>query len=85
MEAFYAHVIGFTRTESVTWKGHRCLFLGCGTEHHSLALYPMALRKQLGLSPRTTTLSFGVQVATYLAVEPQSDTYTGEPYLGPWG
>jgi hypothetical protein len=133
------------------------VFLRCNTEHHSLALYPIALRKTLGLSPHTTVMSFGVQVATYRqlraaigflkdrggkfveipaaltpgidysacvldpaghaiqlyyymeqvgwngrprpkrgrapvrvadwpnAVEPKSDTYTGEPFLGPWG
>ena len=158
MEAFYTDVMGFTRTEAVAWKGHRCVFFRCGTEHHSLALYPIALREKLGLSPHTTVMSFGVQVATYRqlraaidflqrtrlqvrrdcrpslspgidysahvldpaghaiqlyyymeqvgwngrprlgsrrtptritewpkAVEPKSDTYTGEPYLGPWG
>jgi catechol 2,3-dioxygenase-like lactoylglutathione lyase family enzyme len=157
MEAFYTGTMGFTRTEATGWKGHRCVFLRCGTEHHSLALYPIALRKKLGLSPHTTVMSFGVQVATYRqlraavdflkgrggkfieipsalspgidysahvldpaghaiqlyyymeqvgwdgrprlgrrrtpervadwpnAVEPMSDTYTGEPYLGPWG
>jgi catechol 2,3-dioxygenase-like lactoylglutathione lyase family enzyme len=157
MEAFYTGTMGFTRTEAIGWKGHRCVFFRCGTEHHSLALYPIALRKKLGLSPHTTVMSFGVQVATYRqlraaidflkgrggkfieipsalspgidysahvldpaghaiqlyyymeqigwdgrprlgrrrtparvadwpkAVEPKSDTYTGEPYLGPWG
>ncbi|HUL92574.1 MAG TPA: VOC family protein [Burkholderiales bacterium] len=157
MEAFYTEIMGFTRTEAIGWKGHRCVFFRCGTEHHSLALYPIALREKLGLSPRTTVMSFGVQVATYRqlraaidflrgrggkfveipsalspgidysahvldpaghaiqlyyymeqigwdgrprlgrrrtptriaewpkAVEPKSDTYTGEPYLGPWG
>jgi len=65
MEAFYTGIMGFTRTESVTWKGQRCVFLRCNTEHHSLALYPIALRKTLGLSPHTTVMSFGVQVATY--------------------
>jgi len=157
MEAFYGEVMGFTRTEAIGWKGHRCVFLRCGTEHHSLALYPISLREKLGLSSHTTVMSFGVQVATYRqlraavdflkgrggkfveipsaltpgidysayvldpaghaiqlyyymeqigwdgrprlgrrrtpervadwpkAVEPKSDTYTGEPYLGPWG
>jgi catechol 2,3-dioxygenase-like lactoylglutathione lyase family enzyme len=157
MEAFYAGIMGFTRTEAISWKGQRCVFFRCGTEHHSLALYPIALREKLGLSSHTTVMSFGVQVATYRqlraaveflkgrgckfveipsalspgidysahvldpaghaiqlyyymeqvgwdgrprpgrkglpssmadwpkAVEPKSDTYTGEPYLGPWG
>ena len=157
MERFYIEVLGFARTEAITWKGLRCVFLRCSTEHHSLALYPIALRAKLGLSPHTTVMSFGIQVATYrqlraaidylrerggkfvelppalspgidysacvldpaghaiqlyyymeqvgwngrprgerarvsasiakwpAAVEPKADTYTGEPYLGPWG
>jgi len=44
MEAFYAEVMGFTRTEAIGWRGPRCVFLRCGTEHHSLALYPISLR-----------------------------------------
>jgi hypothetical protein len=35
------------------------------TEHHSLALYPEALREELGLSPHTTLMSFGLQLANY--------------------
>ena len=35
------------------------------TEHHSLALYPSALRETLGLSPHTSLMSFGVQLANY--------------------
>jgi len=64
-EAFYRDVLGFVPTEEVTWQGHRCVFLRVNTEHHSLALYPKALRSTLGLSPHTSCLSFGVQVGTY--------------------
>jgi len=157
MEDFYLNVLGFVQTEEVIWRNHRCVFLRCNTEHHALALYPMALRDQLGLSQATTVLSFGMQVATYRqlkdavmflkengcrfvelpseltpgidycayvldpaghavqlyfrmeqigwdgrtrthrtppsgpldewpeVVEATPDTYTGEPYLGPWG
>ena len=46
-------------------KGQRCVFLRCNTEHHSLALYPMALREALGFSPHTTCMAFGVQLANY--------------------
>src|SRR5258706_13827724 len=77
MEAFYTGVMGFTRTEALTWQGHRCVFLRCGTEHHSLALYPIALRKKLGLSPRTTVMSFGVQVATYRQLRAAVDFLKG--------
>src|SRR3989441_11004473 len=46
MEDFYTGVMGFTRTEAIGWRGHRCVFFRCGTEHHSLALYPIALREK---------------------------------------
>ncbi len=154
---FYQSKMGFRATEEVTWRGHRCVFLRVNTEHHSLALYPKDLRSELGLSPHTTNMSFGVQLANYRqlkdavrflrehdvtfvdmppelfpgidyaahvldadghcvelyyymeqvgwdgrvrpkslrrppangewpdTLEPLSDTYGGEPYLGPWG
>ncbi len=63
--AFYVDTCGFTLTESVEWEGYRCHFLRVGTEHHSLALYPIALRDRLGLSAHTTCLSFGVRVNDY--------------------
>ena len=65
MAEFYADRLGFTLTEEVEWEGHRCLFLRCNTEHHSLALYPIGLRDVLGLSPHTTCLSFGVQLGDF--------------------
>jgi catechol 2,3-dioxygenase-like lactoylglutathione lyase family enzyme len=64
-ETFYRDTMGFVLTEEVVYEGHRCIFLRVNTEHHSLALYPMALRSELGLNPLTTCMSFGVQVATY--------------------
>ena len=60
--AFYRDDLGLTVTEEVTWKGHRCVFLRANTEHHSLALYPIALRGELGLNADTTLFSFGIQV-----------------------
>ncbi|MGH7772209.1 MAG: VOC family protein [Candidatus Binatia bacterium] len=157
-EAFYRDRLGFTLTETVTWRGHRCVFMRANTEHHSLALYPLALREMLGLSPHSTCMAFGLQLANYQqlrnavrflsdrgaritdkvppelfpgidyaahvfdpdghclqlyyymeqvgwdgkprpkelrpkvspgewpeVLEPMSDTYHGEPYLGPWG
>jgi catechol 2,3-dioxygenase-like lactoylglutathione lyase family enzyme len=63
--AFYESVLGLTVSQSVTWNGHECVFLRVNTEHHSLALYPVALRETLGLSPHTTLMSFGLQLANY--------------------
>jgi len=157
-ETFYRDTLGFIPTEEVLWKGQRCLFMRVSTEHHSLALYPLALREQLGLSAHTTNMALGLQLANYRQLrdavrflrdhgvrvtdsvppdlypgidyaahvfdpdghclqlyyymeqlgwdgrprpnemrrklsngdwpeflEPMSDTYQGEPYLGPWG
>jgi catechol 2,3-dioxygenase-like lactoylglutathione lyase family enzyme len=156
-EKFYRDTLGFTLTEEVDWRGHRCLYLRANTEHHSLALYPLAMREPLGLSAHSTCMSLGLQLANYRqlrdavsffrkhgarfadvppelypgidyaahvldpdghclklyyymeqvgwdgkprpkelrrpatngdwpeTVEPLSDTYEGEPYLGPWG
>jgi len=63
--AFYRDTLGFAVTEEVTWHGHRCVFLRCNTEHHSMALYPTALRAELGLRPDSTLMSFGLQVGDY--------------------
>jgi catechol 2,3-dioxygenase-like lactoylglutathione lyase family enzyme len=64
-EAFYRDALGFTFTEEATWKGHRCVFLRANTEHHSLALFPLALRDILGLSSHSSCAAFGVQLANY--------------------
>ena len=63
--SFYIGRMGLTVTEEITYKGHRCVFLRANTEHHSLALYPMALREELGLSEHTSCMSFGMQVGDY--------------------
>jgi catechol 2,3-dioxygenase-like lactoylglutathione lyase family enzyme len=63
--AFYRDALGLAVTEEITWRGHRCVFLRANTEHHSLALYPIALRAEIGLHPGTTLFSFGLQVADY--------------------
>jgi catechol 2,3-dioxygenase-like lactoylglutathione lyase family enzyme len=62
---YYTRVLGLIPSASVDYHGHRCEFLRVNTEHHSLALYPLALRQELGLSEHTTCMSFGVQLANY--------------------
>ena len=64
-ESFYRDILGFTLTEEITWRGHRCLFFRCNTEHHSLALYPLALREILGMSPHSTSAALSLQLANY--------------------
>ncbi|MBM3486899.1 MAG: extradiol dioxygenase [Alphaproteobacteria bacterium] len=65
MTAFYRDTLGLTVTEEVRHDGHRCVFLRANTEHHSIALYPIALRAALGLDPKTTLMSFGFQLGDY--------------------
>jgi catechol 2,3-dioxygenase-like lactoylglutathione lyase family enzyme len=62
---FYSSVMGLTPSANVTYNGYQCVFLRANTDHHSLALYPLALRDMLGLSEHTTLMSFGLQLATY--------------------
>jgi hypothetical protein len=57
--------MGLTITEEVNWRGHRCVFLRANTEHHTMALYPINLRKDLALRFDTTLMSFGLQLGTY--------------------
>lgn len=62
---FYTDVMGFSISEEVTWQGHRCVFLRCNLEHHSMALYPLAMRESLPVRQDSTLFSFGLQVANY--------------------
>ncbi len=64
-EIFYRDSLGFIPTEEVMWQGHRCVFMRVNTEHHSLALYPLALREKLGMSLHTTSMALGLQLANY--------------------
>jgi catechol 2,3-dioxygenase-like lactoylglutathione lyase family enzyme len=64
-EAFYTQHLGFVNSEERVYQGARCVFLRCGTEHHSLGLFPKELRRSLGLSEQTTCMSFGLEVGSY--------------------
>ena len=75
---FYTKIMGLRVTEEVDYQGHRCVFLRCNTEHHSLALYPIALRAKLGLSPHTTCMSFGNQVGDYQQLRERDRLPQGE-------
>jgi catechol 2,3-dioxygenase-like lactoylglutathione lyase family enzyme len=70
MVRFYRDDLGFAITEEVNYRGHhygghRCVFLRANTEHHSVALYPVKLREELGLRADTTLMSFGLQVGSF--------------------
>ncbi len=57
--------MGLTVTEEITWHGHRAVFLRANTEHHTIALYPLALRAELGLRPDSICMAYGMQVGSY--------------------
>jgi len=65
MVSFYRDDLGLTVTEEIQYRGHRCVFLRANTEHHSMAIYPVALRDELDLRADTTLMSFGIQVGSY--------------------
>lgn len=62
---FYRDRLGFVLVEEALWEGERCVFLRANTEHHSIALYPLALRERLGFSAHTSSMALGLQVANY--------------------
>ncbi|UWQ35443.1 VOC family protein (plasmid) [Leisingera sp. M527] len=61
---FYSDTLGLHLTETVTYQGHNCYFFRANTEHHSLALYPTALREVLGVTDKKC-MSFGFQLGSY--------------------
>ena len=62
---FYGNHIGLVLTEVVEWHGHRAAFFRCGTNHHVIGLFPLALRSELGVDPRTYLMSLGVELRSY--------------------
>ncbi|HXQ52282.1 MAG TPA: VOC family protein [Stellaceae bacterium] len=62
---FYAETMGLAVTEEANWQGHRCVFLRANTEHHTVALYPLALRDELGMRADSICMAYGMQVGSY--------------------
>lgn len=65
VSAYYEKIMGFLVTREITYKGERCRFLRCNTEHHSLALYSKKLRAGLNGAEDSTCMSFGMQLANF--------------------
>jgi catechol 2,3-dioxygenase-like lactoylglutathione lyase family enzyme len=63
--AFYTEKMGFTVTERVEMLGETACFLRANAEHHSLALYPIALKERLGVPAQSTCAVLGFQVGSY--------------------
>jgi catechol 2,3-dioxygenase-like lactoylglutathione lyase family enzyme len=64
-ERFYVDTLGFVKTEEVIFRGYRCVYLRVGTDHHSIALFPLGLRSELGLDSTTSLLSFGFSLGSF--------------------
>jgi catechol 2,3-dioxygenase-like lactoylglutathione lyase family enzyme len=62
---FYTQQLGLRVSEECVWNGQRCVFLRANTEHHTIALYPIELREQLGMRADSTTFAAGFQVGSY--------------------
>ena len=63
--SFYTRIMGFKITERVLLNGHECVFMRAGDEHHSLALYPFELKRDLRIRADSTCAVIGFQVASY--------------------
>ena len=61
----YTDGLGFALTETVEYKGHKVAFLRNGAEHHTLGLFPEALRNELGWPDVSTCMSFGIELGSY--------------------
>ncbi|MDP9082764.1 MAG: VOC family protein [Pseudomonadota bacterium] len=72
-QSFYVDRVGLQLSEEVIWEGHRCVFLRTGTEHHTIALFPMALRERLGFDPRTQLMSMGLELGNYQQLKDARD------------
>lgn len=62
---FYTRIMGLSVTARSRVLGCDIAFLRAGSEHHSLALYSLDLRAKLPVRQDTTSLSFGVRIASY--------------------
>ena len=77
-ERFYVDFLGLHKTEEIIYRGQRCVYLRVGTDHHSIALLPIALREVLGLDCTTSLLSFGVELGSYSQLRNAVDYLEGK-------
>jgi catechol 2,3-dioxygenase-like lactoylglutathione lyase family enzyme len=76
--AFYRDRMGLAVTEESDCLGQRVVHLRTGTEHHTITLLPVELRKALGLDPRTTLMGYGLQVGSYRQLRDAADFLSNE-------
>jgi len=72
-EAFYVEHVGLMRTEQVSWRGHRAVYLRSGAEHHTIALFPLEMREALGFDRRTRLMSWGIELGSYRQLRESRD------------
>jgi catechol 2,3-dioxygenase-like lactoylglutathione lyase family enzyme len=76
--AFYRDRMGLAVTEESDCLGQRVVHLRTGTEHHTVTLLPIELRKALGLDPRTTLMGYGLQVGSYRQLRDAAEFLSNE-------
>lgn len=76
--AFYRDRMGLAVTEESNCLGQRVVHLRTGTEHHTITLLPIELRKALGLDPRTTLMGYGLQVGSYRQLRDAAEFLSNE-------
>jgi catechol 2,3-dioxygenase-like lactoylglutathione lyase family enzyme len=62
---FYRDRLGLTLTESTQLRGNDCHFLRAGTEHHAIALFPLAVRTEMGHAGTSLCSHYGMQLQNY--------------------
>lgn len=75
---YYVGLFGLTVTEEIEVEGERCVFLRANTEHHSLALYPEALRRKLDVKQDSSCFSFGFRLGSYRQLKDAIDWLKAE-------
>jgi catechol 2,3-dioxygenase-like lactoylglutathione lyase family enzyme len=78
--AFYRDRMGLAVTEESYWLGQRVVHLRTGTEHHTITLLPIGLRKSLRLDPRTTLMGYGLQVGSYRQLRDAAEFLSNNGY-----
>ena len=76
--AFYRDRMGLAVTEESNCLGQRAVHLRTGTEHHTITLLPIELRKALGLDLRTTLMGYGLQVGSYQQLRDAAEFLSNE-------
>lgn len=75
---FYREQLGLRLTEEIEWRGHKCSFLRANNEHHSIAIYPEALREEIAPPTDNLCLSLGLRLGSYAQLRAAADYLESE-------